>query len=174
MKLNLGCGLNHLVNYVNVDIEPMAIPDRMFDIQREWPVLSCSVEHIVANHIVEHLQDIKTFFQEAYRVLDHDCEMEIHVPHHCSENFWGDPTHVRPITETMMHLLSAEFCAMCKEKGYSNTPLATYWQVDFELVGIKYVPTDRWKGQPEDMIRAAMASQINVLSEVHFKLRAKK
>lgn len=174
MKLNLGCGLNHLPGYINLDKEPAAIPDRMFDIELPWLVTPNSVEHIVANHVVEHLHDLKTFFRQCYLALAPDCEMVVHVPHHCSEDFWGDPTHVRPITETMMHLLSREFCAMCKEKGYANTPLAIYWDVDFETVSVKYVTTERCRGMSESMLRDLMVRENNVLAEVHFILRAKK
>lgn len=172
MKLNLGCGLNHQDGYINVDIEPAAKPDLEFDIEQIWPVGFSYVDEIVAHHVVEHLHDLKTFFREAYRALKPNGTLDIIVPHHRSDAFWDDPTHVRPITETMMAMMSRKFIAMVTEKGFSNTPLCTYWDVDFELIAVENMLTEAWKDKSNEEVLHAFVTYNNVVHQSRFVLRA--
>lgn len=174
MKLNLGCGNNKVVGdgWINVDIEPSAKPNMCFDIQELWPIGFSYVDQIVAHHVVEHLTDLKMFFRQAYRAMKPDAMLDIIVPHHRSDSFWDDPTHVRPITETMMFMLSRQFIAMCKEKGFSNTPLCTYWDVDFEVVSVENQLAEGWKDKPNAEIIEAVRSLNNVILNVRFILKA--
>lgn len=173
-KLNLGCGMERLEDYIGIDVEQRADPDLIWDLERDpWPFPDNSVEQVLAKHVVEHIHDLKFFFQQAYRVMQHGAMMIITVPHHCSDFFWGDPTHVRPITRMMLDLLSRKSCAYFLENKLSNTPLAVYWAVDFDTTEVQFAMSDQWKDKFNDHDKAmqAIATYNNIVNEVQFKLR---
>jgi hypothetical protein len=175
-KLNLGCGMERLQDYIDIDCEEKAEPDLVCDLEEPWPFPSDSVSEILAKHVVEHLHDLKALFQEAYRVMQDGAEMVITVPHQCSDFFWGDPTHVRPITKMMMDLLSKKACAFALENKFSNTPLAIYWNIDFEVYEQQFALHDEWQDKFDsvDKTLRAIATYNNIASEVQFKLRCVK
>lgn len=176
-KLNLGCGLDHVADWINVDIEPQAEPDLIWDLERPWQMPAKCIVEVEAKHVVEHLHDLKRFFQELYRVCIGGAEIVIKVPHQNSDFYWGDPTHVRPITKMMLDLLSKKACQFGIDNGYSNTPLAIYWDVDFEVYEQTFVLHDGWKDKfnnDMDKIMWAINTYNNVASEVQFKLRCVK
>lgn len=172
-RLNLGCGFNRRPGFIGVDREIAAEPGLVMDVEQPWPIPEGSVSEIIASHVVEHLHDLKTFFQETYRVMIPGASMAITVPHHCSDFFWGDPTHVRPITELTLMLLSRKACDECRRKGFSNTPLAVYWSVDFETDDMQLAVSDGWKGKVRTAkeVQEAIVSFNNVVSEVTFLMR---
>ena len=149
MKLNLGCGQRHLADFVNVDKEPKAKPDVLCDLETfPWPFETASADEIVASHVMEHLGQALPIFlgimQEIYRILRPGGILEIKTPHHRSDGYWGDPTHVRPITGPMMELFSKANCTVFADKGWPNTPLAEYLNVDFEMRHTRLVLTPYW------------------------------
>jgi SAM-dependent methyltransferase len=175
-KLNLGCGMDRIEDHISIDCEAKAEPDLIMDIERPWQMPKNCVVEIIAKHVVEHLHNVKMFFQECYRVMLPGSELLIIVPHHTSDFFWGDPTHVRPITRMTLELLSQKACAEIKEKKLSNTPLAVYWDVDFELVECTYALHDEWKDKFDGMDDAikAISTYNNIAAEVHFIMRCVK
>ena len=89
MKLNIGCGPMWLEGYLNVDIEPvgallrqmleqeitgvpvLAAKTLQFDLRQPWPWADGSVEEILADQFLEHLDDyeLNHVLQEGFRVL---------------------------------------------------------------------------------------------------------
>jgi len=173
LKLNVGCGLDYKEGFINIDSEPRSKADFIYDLEQPWNFPDGSVEYIEARHVLEHLHDLKTFLQEAYRVMQPDATMTVTVPHHCSDFYWGDPTHVRPITRAMMDLFSKKNCQEFAERKLSNSQLAVYWDIDFEVTRTEFAICDRWKDQFEDEKQAFEAIDMynNVVSEVQFVLR---
>ena len=153
LNLNLGCGSKRLENYLNVD--KFGEPDLRVDLEQfPWPWEDNSVANIELRHVLEHLgQKTETYLQiiqEIYRICQPQAKLHIVVPHHRSEYFLHDPTHVRPITVYGMKMFSKKFNQECAEKGYSTTPLGTYIGVDFEILEVNYVPDERWyKREPD-------------------------
>lgn len=182
LKLNLGCGNNHMVGYVNVDNQPQCHPDVCLDLENDhWPWPIESVCEIQACHVMEHLSH-RGFIRvmvKAYRVLCPGGFFGIAVPHPRSDFFINDPTHITPITDQTLHLFSAANCADFKANGKANTPLATHYNVDFRLVDVQYAIADPWKhltGPDADNDAArkelafAMTHFFNVISESKFLL----
>ena len=64
LRLNLGCGVNKMNGYVNVDKFDEGEPDMVMDLeQTPWQFPDNSVEEIMLNHTLEHLgKDAQTFF----------------------------------------------------------------------------------------------------------------
>src|ERR1044071_4631068 len=150
MKLNLGCGQHKLPGYLNVDKYPACAPDQVVDLEAlPWPFPDASADEVVMNHVLEHLgQPTQTFLgimQELYRVMKPGALLHLGVPHPRSESFLGDPTHVRPISPAVLSLFSRRGNQQCKERGWANTPLAFYLNVDFEIEKTTHVLTPRWQ-----------------------------
>ena len=182
MRLNLGCGFNHLDGFVNVDKEPACAPDRIVDLEEfPWPFAESSVDEVVASHILEHLgADTETYLaiiKELYRICVPGALIRIAVPHPRSDDFLIDPTHVRPILPDQMHLFSKAKNREWAEQGFANTPLALYLDVDFELDSVEWMPTELWRERlqageisADDLAEKAL-HQYNILQEIQMVLR---
>jgi Glycosyl transferase family 2/Methyltransferase domain len=92
LKLNLGCSDRHLPGYVNVDVVMPA--DFLVDLSRRWPWEDSSVDEIVAEDIIEHLQYKITTMNELWRVLKPGGRVRIAVPTTDGPGAFQDPTHV--------------------------------------------------------------------------------
>lgn len=181
MRLNLGCGRNRLEGFVNIDRFAEARPDLLWDLERTpWPIASGSVTEIMAVHVLEHLgQRTETFLaimQEIHRVLAPGGFLRIRAPHHRSEGYWGDPTHVRPINRAVMSLFSKANCRMFAARGWPNTPLADYLDIDLEIVEATDRLTPAWRKRMADGLSQAdlmfaAETYANVIDEVSIVLR---
>lgn len=95
MKLYLGAGLKRLDGYAHVDVKDTGGIDFVCDLDRlPWPWEDNSVEAIVAEDVIEHLQITPIeFCEEAWRVLRQGGELFVRTPHHQGDSSWIDPTH---------------------------------------------------------------------------------
>lgn len=141
MKLNIGSGLTKFDGYLNVDYDPKVEPDYVVDIEKGLlPFEDNSVDAVIAHHILEHIgENFLVFMKELYRICKDGTVIDIEVPHHRHENFFGDPTHKRPITIDVLKKFS---------KKYNNWHMATYnstvgfgisLDVDFEILEQDFV-----------------------------------
>jgi predicted SAM-dependent methyltransferase len=92
MKLNLGCGQNHLAGYVNVDRMAARIRTCCTTSSSSRGLWAdSSVDEVVLNHVLEHLgRDPEVFvgiFQELYRVCKGGALVKIAVPDPRHDNF---------------------------------------------------------------------------------------
>jgi SAM-dependent methyltransferase len=138
MKLNLGCGFNKLDGYVNVDKFAACAPDRVVDLEQSpWPFETSSVDEIRMTHVLEHLgataDGFMAIVKELHRVCRPGALISIEVPHPRHDTFLNDPTHVRVVTPGVLSLFSKANCREWERLGASNTPLALYLDVDFEI-----------------------------------------
>jgi hypothetical protein len=182
MKLNLGCGQNKQPGYVNIDKYPTFDPDLVWDLEKTpYPFEAGSVTEIMATHVLEHLgRETDVFLgiiQELHRLLVPGGTIEIKVPHFRGDGYWGDPTHVRPVTPAILSLFSKKNCRMFKERGWPNTPLADYLDVDLEVESTNYALLPPWsvsfdKGEitPAEL-EEAMAMHWNVIDEITMTVR---
>ena len=181
-KLNLGCGQNLMAGYVNVDRFDTFGADVVWNLETvPWPFESDSVDEVLLKHVLEHLgAQADTFFgimKDLYRVCADGALVRIAVPHPRSEAFMSDPTHVRPITPHILELFSKKKNREWREQQASNTPLANYLDVDFELGNVAYSLTPYWfqkytQGElSEEDLEFAMRSYFDVSSEITIELR---
>lgn len=183
LKLNLGCGANHRDGYVNVD--KYGDPDIVCDLEVfPWPWKDNSVCEISMTHVLEHLGETAMTFlgimKELYRVCMPDAIIKIVVPHPRHDSFLGDPTHVRPIIPAVFDLFSKKKNSEWKKQRASNTLLALYHDIDFEIVQQVVMLDEPWLALlKEGKITEAQAKEVltkfnNVATEVHITLKALK
>jgi hypothetical protein len=179
--LNLGCGTNHLSGYINVD--RFGSPDLRFDLETfpyPWPD-NCAIE-IVMHHVLEHLgQQTEIYLkiiQELSRICQPGAKIHITVPHHRSDRFFHDPTHVRPITTVGLSMFSKQKNREWQKAGKAFTLLALYLNVDFELAEVVHTPSEVWlERYPEsasDTDRLLKESEVysNLIKDVKITLVA--
>ena len=184
MKLNLGCGFRKLDGYVNVDKQATCQPDMVLDLEKlPWPSESESVEEVVASHVLEHLgQQPEVFLaimRQLYRVMKPEAMARIIVPHPRSDDFLGDPTHVRPITDQTLRLFSQRRNRETLAKGASDTPLGFHLGIDFEIASVSFdmmpdyadkVPRDDDAAGRAELARL-IRNHFNVVRQVDMTIR---
>jgi hypothetical protein len=183
LRLNLGCGMDRLDGYVNVDRHGK------YDVQHDlevlpWPWPDHSVSEILLKHVLEHLgRDPSVYLEimkELYRVCHDGATIRIVVPHHRHEYFYNDPTHVRPVTAEGMGLFSQRLNREWIAAGFSHSPLAIQLGVDFELTEVALKPSELWSRLhpqvPVDTAQLIQQSALynNLIQEVQMTLKAVK
>jgi len=79
IKLNLGCGLNHKIGWVNVD--NWGEPDLQHDLNTTpFPWDNNSIDEIEMNHVLEHIPNWWDAFAECSRILKVGGTLQINVP----------------------------------------------------------------------------------------------
>lgn len=108
-KIDLGCGPNKREGFIGIDRIKFDNVDYVFDIAKDWPIDSDSVDEAHTSHFVEHLNSVERvhFCNELYRVLKPGAKCTLIVPHWASSRAYGDPTHQwPPIGEFWFYYLS--------------------------------------------------------------------
>ena len=145
----------------SVDKYPTFSPDSLlWDLEQTpypFDADSCVTE-IVARHVLETSRSDQPdvfleIIKELHRILIPDGTIEIKVPHIRGDGYWGDPTHVRPITPAIMNLFSKKNCRMFAERGWPNTPLADYLDIDLEVESINMDLMPPWAGLFQSVAR---------------------
>lgn len=183
LRLNLGCGMDRLDGYINVD--RFGAPDLRHNLEVvPWPWPDDSVDEVLLKHVLEHLgRDTDVYldiWKELYRVCRDGATIRIAVPHHRHEYFYNDPTHVRAVTADGMTLFSQRLNRECIARGLANTPLGIYLGIDFEIADVKQKPSEIWHRlhalHPEhaEILLQQAALYNNVIEEVQIVLRAVK
>jgi hypothetical protein len=185
MRLNLGCGHDRKPGWVNVDKFAACGPDQQVDLETlPWPWSDGSADEVYMSHVLEHLGASSEVYigvmKELWRVCRAGATVTIVVPHPRHDDFLTDPTHVRAVTADGLQLFSRKANDYWKAGGFSNTPLAYYHGVDFDLVNVDYLFEEPWAGdfQAGRIERAAMDEAIarynNVIKQQTFMLRVVK
>ena len=92
--LNLGCGLKHLADAVNLDITSATRPDVVHNLnQRPWPFEDGAFDEFRANDVIEHLDDVVATLEEIHRIGTKGAILRITVPHFSCANAFTDITH---------------------------------------------------------------------------------
>jgi SAM-dependent methyltransferase len=92
--LNLGCGLKHMPEAVNLDLSPDAAPDVVHDLNAvPWPFSNDCFSEVLAYDVIEHLDNVTLAMEQIHRVCRAGAVVKITVPHFSCSNAFTDPTH---------------------------------------------------------------------------------
>lgn len=182
LRLDLGGGSTKTEGWVNVDKH--GSPDVKIDLERyPWPFPTNSTSHVRLNHVLEHVgqqsEVFIQFMQELYRISQSGAIIHIQVPHHLHDDYFSDPTHVRPITSMTLKLFDKENCRAWQEMKAANSPLALWYDVDFQLIDTNWFLDPEWeKSHPAewpvgDLSRVSRHS-VNIIKSGTFTLRVRK
>jgi glycosyltransferase involved in cell wall biosynthesis len=185
MKLNLGCGGEHLTGWVNVDKFAEAHPDVIHDLERlPWPFQDGCADEILMKHVLEHLgRDGDTFLgiiKELYRVCAPGARVRIVVPHPRHRDFLQDPTHVRPVLAEMFEHFSLAVNEDWLRRGLPGTPLAVYLGLDFRIESATLNLDPWWDAEfrsgriSREQLDRAMRDHNDVVQTTEIVLRAVK
>ncbi len=95
-SVHLGCGPNHKLGDVGVDILPGPAVDVVHDLNVvPWPLPSATFDRIICIDVIEHLQNVVSVVDEIHRIATPGARVSIQVPTSTSRDFYTDPTHVR-------------------------------------------------------------------------------
>ncbi len=106
-RLIVGCGQFHVKEPGDhtLDILPFPDVDTVHDLNYDLPFEDDEFDYMVAIHVVEHLQSLIHFMNEAWRVLKPGGELYIETPLAGANNEleFADPTHIRCYTTYSFH-----------------------------------------------------------------------
>jgi len=127
MKLNLGCGKVKIEGYINCDISKEVGPDKVVNLEHPLPWKDNSIEEIIANNVLEHIQKIIPLLNEMYRVCKDKARIKIFVPHYASRSAWSDLTHIQPFSWSSFEYVN-------NKSGYlSNMEGHEYGKIRFNI-----------------------------------------
>lgn len=114
-KLNLGCGLAFIDDYLNLDCNAVWLPDILADLEQPLPpeepwdvhtrrfgkieIRRGQFDFIRAHDVLEHVHHLVTCMTSCRDLLKPGGTIDIHVPYDLSHGAWQDPTHVRAFNE---------------------------------------------------------------------------
>lgn len=97
--LHLGCGQNKRPGAIGVDINKRSQADIIHDLNKfPYPFRSGQFKLVVAEHVVEHLDEIPKVIEEIYRISDNKARILITSCHFTSVDSFTDPTHKHFLT----------------------------------------------------------------------------
>jgi len=168
IKVNLGCGVQHIDGFVNVDNSDLVKPDVKHDLmQFPWPFADDSVDHIVAKDILEHLgntpDDFIRVIQEMYRISADGAAWEVQFPHHRSDTAISDPTHIRLMTHWTFRMFDQKQNQELLERKEADTPLGIINNVDIEVCDVKH----GWNPMWSEKLRLKEITEEELYSNLH-------
>lgn len=81
-KLNLGCGRDKREGWINLDVMPELEPDIVHDLHDPLPFKTETIDHILAQDILEHFtkEKVSEIIEEFARVMKVGATVEIRIP----------------------------------------------------------------------------------------------
>lgn len=118
MKLNLGAGNDIRAGFVNHDIAELPGINVVHNLNiYPWPWNDAEFDEIVANDLLEHLDDFMKSMEELFRILKPGGIVKVKVPYWNSVTCHADPTHKRGFHEMRFHFFDPD-SPLCKERAY--------------------------------------------------------
>ena len=130
-KLNLGCGKKIKEGYVNADITPFEGVEKIFDFNVfPYPFSDSEFDEILADNVLEHLDDIPMIMKELHRIAKSGGVVRIIVPYYNCYGAYNDITHKH------------YFSHLAFEPFYRKDARGNYFLgEEFELGRLKLIPT---------------------------------
>jgi len=93
-KLHVGCGGKIKEGFVNLDVVKLKGVDVVHDLNKfPWPFPNDSFDEIIAEHILEHLDDFNKVINEIWRISKPNARMRVEAPYYLGWSAAADPSH---------------------------------------------------------------------------------
>lgn len=87
MKLHIGCGMDKLEGYLNLDSSKIVNPDVVWDLETSpLPFEDNTFHETLANHVLEHIHKLIPLMLDLWRINKADAIININTPFYAS---WG-------------------------------------------------------------------------------------
>jgi len=144
--LDLGCGDRIFLKFLiekEMIAEGFDIDDGINFESDKLPIDDLSIDHIVSNSVIEHLNNPDIFLSEIKRILKNNGNLIIVTPNfrYSYNEFYDDPTHVRPYTDIGIKKL----LEMYNFKNITVLPWFVkkpnfYWKMPMKFMIGRYIP----------------------------------
>lgn len=92
--LDVGCGRNKAAGAIGVDIDRNSNADIIFNLDQSiYPFKSNIFDVVICQDVVEHVENLRRFFDEIHRISKAGTLVKIRTPHYSSWYAYNDPTH---------------------------------------------------------------------------------
>lgn len=109
IKLNLGCGHKKISGFTGVDQIKTKAADVVHDLNfAPYPFPEGSVDEIIADNVLEHLNDVIAVMEEWHRLCRAGAIIKISLPYYKSSGAFSDPTHKHFFTENSFQYFTPE------------------------------------------------------------------
>lgn len=78
--LNIGCGNNHIPNFINQDREYLPGIDMVCDLEQPLPFKDDTFNGIYASHVMEHIMNLEDLVNDLIRISRDGSIWEVHSP----------------------------------------------------------------------------------------------
>lgn len=164
-NLNLGCGYNTDLDFVNLDRSANVGAEIVWNLEKTpLPAQSSRFKFILASHVLEHIQNIVPLMRELHRVLKPGGYLVAMTPYATSDDAFEDPTHCRYFNEMSWHYFN--------KATYEGNNAGHYDSgVDFafEVEQVVLVPRAEFQNDPQ--IEFKRRYWRNVIQEMQVTLR---
>lgn len=107
--MNLGCGNKKIAGFIGVDRIKTAAADVVHDLNMApYPFAAGSVDEIIADNVLEHLNDVIAVLEEWHRLCRNGAIIKISLPYYKSSGAFTDPTHKHFFTENSFQYFKPE------------------------------------------------------------------
>lgn len=130
-KLNLGCGPDYKIGWINLDCRDNVKTDLKWDLKKfPYPFGDNAFEEILMDSVLEHLQEPIKVLKELIRICKNGAKIILLVPHAYSYANISDLQHKNNFTEN----------------SFAKKNLEEYELENLELIKTKFVFKDnKWK-----------------------------
>jgi hypothetical protein len=119
--LDVGCGPHCLPGAIGIDQRKFPGVTHVHDLNRgPWPLPNNHFSQIRCQHVIEHIQDLKTLVEELSRICRNGARIDFITPHYSSYASWGDPTHLHHFALGSIPLLFEQVLGPGKFKIVKN------------------------------------------------------
>jgi ubiquinone/menaquinone biosynthesis C-methylase UbiE len=169
MKLNLGCGNKNIEGFTGVDFVKTPAASLIHDLNIfPYPFPDNSVEEILMDNVLEHLDNTIKVMEEIYRICKKEAIIVIKVPYFKSNSAYTDPTHKHFFTETSFKYFT------------KDNNLNFYTDARFEIINTKLIAHNEYKDLKHFFRNLLPFKKIlnyflfNIYDELYFELRCSK
>lgn len=123
-RLNLGCGTDIRPGFLNVDLVKGPGVALVYDLNRlPWPWADNTFELVLANHFLEHTDDLIGVLREIWRISRPQARLQIRVPYFASFLSFKDLTHKHRFTYDAFDNWDARHDADGRQVTHMNEPM---------------------------------------------------